>query len=108
MSAARSRGRIRRIGLATLACLCGCVGPAGPGERDPFGPGLWPFWTADRLAWAGAKQARAAGPFLEWESTDASRRFALRPWLSREVRGHESRWDVLYPLAARRDTPERD
>ncbi len=108
MSAARSRGRIRRIGLATLACLCGCIGPAGPAERDPFEPGVWPFWTADRLAWAGAKHARAAGPFLEWESADAFRRFALRPLLSREVRGDESRWDLLYPLAARRDTPERD
>ena len=98
----------RRLARVGLALLCGCAVPGPAEERDPFARGVWPFWTADRRAWAGTRQTRAAGPLLEWEVGEAGARFALRPWLSHAEGAGESRWDVLYPLAARRETPERE
>jgi hypothetical protein len=89
------------------ASLAGCAGPGGPAAESPFARGLWPVYSADAAPWAGFQERRALGPLLHWETRGSERRFEARPLLSRLERPDLLRSDVLYPLWARRATPER-
>lgn len=97
--AARAVGGVALAGSLLLACA---TQPAG----DPFGPGLWPFFTTDATEWAGRRETRALGPFLHWEALPGERRFEARPLLARRVSEGGSEWDLLFPLAGRRETAE--
>lgn len=89
------------VGCATGGCVTGGKAPS------PFERGLWPIFSADARPWAGVREGRALGPFVHWETVEGEQRFELRPLLSRRRRPDLTRWDLLYPLAATRATPER-
>ena len=97
--------------LAVAACLTlGCaVSPGGSAEggEGPFGRGLWPLYGQDRRAWAGVREARALGPLLHWEEAPERRLFEFRPLLSSLHDEEQTRWDLLFPLAWRRSTADR-
>ncbi len=92
--------------VALAALLLGA--PSARAGDDPFARGLWPFWTGDALPWAGLRETRALGPFYERvESADAEH-WVARPFLSRRIEPERSRWDALFPLAARDVSDARD
>jgi hypothetical protein len=91
------------LALGLLALGCAARGPEG----SPFRAGLWPLWSGDAYAWAGARESRALGPFVHWEETGSERRLELRPLVSTRRSAELDRVDLLYPVAARRATPDR-
>jgi hypothetical protein len=98
----------RRLVPLVAASLLGCAGLGAPGEEAPFERGLWPLYSADAAPWAGVRERRALGPLLRWEARPTERRFEWRPFYSSLARPELRRFDVLYPVLARRVTPERD
>ena len=95
------------LALASLL-LCACAGFTPRCEEDPFRRGLWPVYTGDSEEWAGVRESRSLGPFLHWEKSDGQRFFEARPLYSSIRAENLKRRDWLYPLAARREMPDRD
>lgn len=84
-----------------------CAGFSGKREENPFRLGLWPLYTSDSRSWAGMQESRGLGPFLHWEQNGELDLFETRPLFSSTRAKRSRRWDLLYPLAARRVDPER-
>ncbi len=97
-----------RAAVLGLAALVFAAAPGARADGDPFERGLWPFWTADALPWAGLRETRALGPFYERVETGHGTTWVARPLLSRQTLPDARRWDVLFPLATREETAERD
>jgi hypothetical protein len=90
------------------ASLLACAGVRAPREADPFERGLWPLYSSDAAPWAGVQERRALGPLLHWEARPDEARFEWRPFYSALTARDLRRFDILYPVLARRRTPERD
>jgi hypothetical protein len=97
-----------RAAIVALAALVLATAPLARAGDDPFERGLWPFWTGDALPWAGLRETRALGPLYERVESDGATRWAARPFVSRRIEPERRRWDVLFPLAARDESAERD
>jgi hypothetical protein len=99
---------LRRLLPLVAVGLLGCAGVGGSREEDPFARGFWPLYSADARPWAGVRESRALGPFLHWEERPDEARFEWRPLYSTLAASDLRRFDVLYPIWAKRLTPERE